>query len=87
MLNNKYIEAKDVLQEALLWNRTDYGDIVLQNHLMMCCINLNQQQEAIPYYDYVNGYVNKNPNADIIMKRKLYMNLAIASKQLGFIMH
>ena len=84
MLNNKYIEAKDVLQEALLWNRTDYGDIVLQNHLMMCCINLNQQQEAIPYYDYVNGYVNKNPNADIIMKRKLYMNLAIASKQLGF---
>lgn len=84
MIEKDYQEAKDVLQKALLWNRTEYGNIVLQNHLMMCSLYLHQHQEAKKYYDFLSAYIAKNTYADVIMKRKLYMNLAIASHELGF---
>lgn len=84
MLDRDYQEAKEVLQEALLWNRTEYGNIVLQVHLMMCSLHLHQQQEAQKYYNYLSDYIDKCPNADTIIKRKLYINLAIASKCLNF---
>lgn len=83
MLNREYLQAKEILQEALLWNRTEYGKIVLQNHLMMCTIYLQQHKEAWDYYDNLKTYIEKHPTAGKIIKRKLYLNLAIASKALN----
>lgn len=82
MLNREYQTAKEILQEALLWNRTEYGKLVLQVHLMMCNIYLQQYKEAQDYYNDLNIYTEKHPAAGKIVKRKLYLNLAIASKAL-----
>lgn len=82
MLDKNYQEAKEIIQEALLWNRTEYGNLVLQNHLMICNLYLHMHSDAQKYYSFLGDYIEKNPNADTIMKRKLYMNLAIASSVL-----
>lgn len=83
MLEQNYQEAIEVLQEALLWNRTEYGNIVLQNHLMVCTLYLNQEQETERYYSFLKNYVEKYSQIDTIMKRKLYINLAIVSNELN----
>lgn len=82
MIKNDYLRAKEILTEALLWNRTDYANLVIQNNLMMCSIYLKQYAEAEDYYEYIRKYIEK-PNQDPILNRKVYLNLAIASKSLG----
>lgn len=83
MLNKKYQQAKDILLEALFWNRTDYGNLVIQNHLMICSLYLGQENEAIEYYNYLQSYMNERIPQDPIMNRKIYLNLAIASKKMN----
>lgn len=83
MIKEKYYDAKKILLEALLWNRTHYGSIVLQIHLMFCCLYLAQKDEAIHYYKALEYFGNSTPISDPIMNRKLYLNLAIASNILG----
>lgn len=82
MIKNDYLRAKEILTEALLWNRTDYANLVIQNNLMMCFIYLKQYAEAEDCYEYIKKYVEKQ-NSDPIINRKAYLNLAIASKLLG----
>lgn len=82
MIKHDFLKAKEYLIEAFLWNRTNYGDIVLQIHLMICSIKLKQFKEAQEYYDYLVSYIEKYLPEDPIMNRKIYMNLAIASKAL-----
>lgn len=81
MIENDYLKAKEILTEALLWNRTDYANVVIQNNLMMCSIYLRQYAEAEDYYEYLKKYMEK-PNPEPILNRKVYLNLAIASKLL-----
>lgn len=82
MMNKQYKEAKEILLEALLWNRTDYGELVLKVHLMICCLYSDSKNETIDYYNYLDNYMSKCP-VDPIINRKVYMNLAIASDKLG----
>lgn len=81
MIKNDYLRAKEFLTEALLWNRTDYANLVIQNNLMMCYIFLKQYAEAEDCYEYLKKYIEKQ-NPDPILNRKVYLNLAIASKLL-----
>lgn len=81
MLNREYFKAKEILLEALLWNRTNYGDLVIQTHLMMCCIYLNLANEADYYYKFLQNYMETHQIKDPIINRKVYMNLAIASNK------
>lgn len=82
MMDKHYKEAKEILLEALLWNRTDYGELVLKVHLMICCLYSNLKNEALVYYNYLDKYMSKYP-VDPIINRKVYINLAIASGLLG----
>lgn len=83
MIKNDYLRAKEILTEALLWNRTDYANLVIQNNLMMCFIYLKQYVEAEDCYEYIKRYMEKQIS-DPILNRKVYLNLAIASKLLGY---
>lgn len=82
MIKNDYLRASEILTEALLWNRTDYANLVIQTNLMMCSIYLKQYAEAEDYYKYIEKYMKKQ-NQDPILNRKVYLNLAIASKLLN----
>lgn len=81
MMEKNYTEAKEILLEALLWNRTDYGEIVLKVHLMICCLYLNNQSETMDYFKYLDAYMAKCP-VDPIINRKVHMNLAIVCDRL-----
>lgn len=83
MLKEDYQKAKDILLEALLWNRTDYGKLAIQCHLLACTISLNQMDEAMDYYEYLDTYIKNRSPKDPIVNRKLYLNLAIASKKMN----
>lgn len=80
MLEKSYQEAQDILTESILWNRTEYGNNVLQVHLMICAIYLKHWEEAKEYYDHLVTYISEKKPKDPIINRKIYMNLAIASK-------
>lgn len=84
MLNGEYENAKEILLEALLWNRTDYGNLVIQNHLMICALYLGQKAEAEECYDYLQSYIEERMPKGPIMNRKIYLNLAIASKKMNW---
>lgn len=79
MIKNDYLRAKEILTEALLWNRTDYANLAIQNNLMMCYIYLKQYAAAEDCYEYIKEHMKKQIS-DPILNRKVYMNLAIASK-------
>ena len=82
MIKNNFQKAKEILIEALLWNRTDYANLVIQNNLMMCSLYLEEKMEAEDYYEYLKNYIKK-PSLDPILNRKIYLNLAIASRMLN----
>ena len=77
MLVGKYNQAKKILLEALLWNKTNYGSLVIQTHLMICTLYLSQLDEADYYYDFLKNYMETHKIVDPIINRKIYMNLAI----------
>ena len=83
MLNDNYQKAKDILLEALFWNRTEYGKLAIQCQLLACAISLKQKDEAMDYYDYLKNYIEKHTPKDYVIKRKIYLNLAIANKKLN----
>lgn len=82
MLKNNFQKAKEILVEALLWNRTEYANLVIQNNLMMCSLYLEEKIEAEDYYEYLKNYIEK-PSQDPILNRKIHLNLAIASQMLN----
>lgn len=82
MLKENFGSAKDILLEALFWNRTKYGELVLNTHLMMCALYLNNLNDCNCYYEFLRNYMENNNVLDPIINRKIYMNLAIASSKL-----
>lgn len=58
MLKNNFVAAKEILLEALLWNRTSYGELVISTHLMICELYLNSENEDHYYYDFLIEFVN-----------------------------
>ncbi len=83
MMKKDYPKAKDILEDALFWNKTNYGKIVIWVHLMICECFLKNKKSAEIYFGLLDEYINlKKPN-DSIMLRKVYLNLAVASKMLG----
>lgn len=83
MIKNNFVAAKEILLEALLWNRTSYGELVISTHLMICDLYLNSGNKDHYYYNFLVEFVNKHSISDPIANRKIYMNLAIASAKLG----
>lgn len=83
MLKRDYKKANEILLEGLLWNRTSYGNIVLQTHLMICSIYLSLNEFSEDYFNFLEKYMECNQLTDPILNRKVYINLAIASKKLG----
>lgn len=83
MMKDNYIKAREILQDALFWNKTNYGKIVLYVHLMICESFLNNKSEAERYLDFLDEYMSTNKPKDKVMIRKVYLNLAVASKQIG----
>lgn len=81
MLKGDYQKAKDILLEALLWNRTQYGKLAIYCQLLSCNTNLKRIDEAKDYYKYLDSYIANNTVNDPIVNRKIYLNLAIASQK------
>ncbi|MDO5151362.1 MAG: P-loop NTPase fold protein [Oscillospiraceae bacterium] len=77
MLNCKFGVAREILLEALFWNRTVYGELVIQTHLMICSEYLNYTEDTDYYYKVLEKYMEDNPPVDYTINRKIYMNLAI----------
>ena len=77
MLNGNYLVARDILLEALFWNRTLYGQLVIQMHLMICSAYLNYTDEMVYYYEVLKKYMDDNHPVDFTINRKIYINLAI----------
>lgn len=84
MLKEDYQKAKDILLEALLWNRTQYGKLAIYCQLLSCTTNLKRIDESKDYYDYLDLYMTNNIINDPIVNRKIYLNLAIASKKMDY---
>ncbi len=82
MLKNNFRVAKEILLEALFWNRTSYGELVINTHLMICELYLNNETECHYYYEFLEKFVSKHNISDPIANRKIYMNLAIVSAKL-----
>jgi len=78
MLNKDYAKAKEILQEAYLWNRTDYGEIVIQNHLLICAYYLGQHNAVRDSFNFLYNYMETRKPTGSIINRKTYINLAIA---------
>lgn len=83
MIKGEYDLAKDVLEDALFWNKTNYGKLFLNVHYMMCNIFLGNDILAKESMEYLIKYLDKNNPTDNIILRKLYMNLALAFKYQG----
>lgn len=83
MIKGEYDLAKDVLEDALFWNKTNYGKLFLNVHYMMCNIFLGNDILAKESMEYLTKYLDKNNPTDNIILRKLYMNLALAFKYQG----
>ncbi len=83
MLKENFDSAKNILLEALFWNRTKYGELVLNTHLMMCALYMSNLNDCNCYYEFLTKYIENNNVLDPIINRKIYMNLAIASSKLN----
>lgn len=82
MLKENFIVARDILLEALFWNRTKYGELVLNTHLMICCLYVDNLNESNRYRNFLVNYMENNKVLDPIINRKVYMNLAIVNSYL-----
>lgn len=83
MLKCNYLAARDILLEALFWNRTVYGELVIQMHLMMCSVYLQYEDDVIYYYEVLKKYMEDNHPIDYTINRKIYINLAIVDRIRG----
>lgn len=84
MMRRDFLNAYEILLKAFLWNRTNYGSLVLQTHLMVCCSYLEMTAETEYYYNYLKQYMEEYSPADTVINRKIYMNLAIISGRMQF---
>lgn len=82
MIKKNYKTAREILLEASFWNRTNYGELVLNTHLMICALYLKDKSNCKYYYNFLKDYMEVNNVVDPIVNRKVYMNLAIASSYL-----
>lgn len=82
MIKRNFKTAKEILSEASFWNRTNYGELVLNTHLMICDLYLKDKSSCKYYYSYLVNYMNEHNVIDPIVNRKVYINLAIASSYL-----
>lgn len=78
MIKGEYNCAKDILEDALFWNKANYGKLFLNVHYMMCNIFLKNDMLAKESMDYLVKYLDTIYISDHIILRKVYMNLAIA---------
>lgn len=83
MMKNDYRTAKEILLKALLWNRTVYGSLVIQTHLMICSLYLSLECETDYYYDFLNSYMENHQIIDPIINRKIHMNMGIVCQKKG----
>lgn len=83
MIQGQYKNAREILLEALLWSRTNYGNIVLYTHLMICSFYLLLEDETNYYFNLLKDYTESHKIIDSVMKRKIYMNLAIVCQKRG----
>lgn len=83
MLQKNYATANEILLQALLWNRTNYGNLVLYTHLMICSLYLNLEDETLYYFNLLKEYIENHKIVDSIIIRKIYMNLAIVCQKRG----
>ena len=83
MLQKDYKMANEILLQALLWNKTNYGNIVLCTHLMICSLYLSSDDETLYYFDILKNYIENHKIVDSVMNRKIYINLAIVCQKNG----
>ena len=83
MIEGRFDTARDILIEAIFWNRTNYCNLTLQTHLMVCSSYLSLNNEIDYYFDFLVKKIENQVITDPIAKRKIYMNLAIVSKRMG----
>lgn len=82
MMEGNYSKAKEILLDAIFWNKTNYCKVVLSVHLMVCECFLNNSSDAEKYLSFLENYTNSNNPKDYVMCRKIYLNIAVVSKQL-----
>lgn len=83
MIEKGYKTAIELLLEALLWNRTSYGALVIQTHIMICSLYLSLKDETSYYFHLLRDYIDNHKIVDPVIKRKIYMNMAIVCRNTG----
>lgn len=83
MMDGNYPLARELFLEGLFWNKTNYGKVVLNVHLMLCEAFLGNILEAEKYFDFLADYIDNPKIQDPIILRKVLLNLAVACKELG----
>lgn len=83
IIQEDYIEAKNILIKALLWNSTVYGNIAIKTHLMIVSAHLDELTECKNYMEDLKAYIKQSEPSDRIILRKIYMNLSIANNIIG----
>ena len=82
MIEGNYVMAREILQDALFWNKTNYCKIVLNVHLMLCEAFLKNKNDAEKYLNILQEYIDIAKPKDEVILRKVYLNLAVVSKQI-----
>lgn len=80
MLVKDYSTARSILLEALFWNKTVYGELVIQTHLMICSVYLGYSDDVLYYYNILQKYLEDYHPSDYTINRKIFMNLAIVDR-------
>lgn len=83
MLNDDFYTARNILSEALFWNRTVYGELVIQTHLMICSAYLGYSDDMQYYYETLKKYIEETHPSDYTINRKILMNLAVVDYRTG----
>ena len=75
--------ALDILEKSLYWNRTNYGRLVLQTHMMICHLYLNHHTECLYFAKELQRYLDEENPSDPVIIRKICVNLSIVYKSLN----
>lgn len=83
MLNADFHTARNILLEAQFWNRTVYGELVIQTHLMVCSEYLGYSDDMQFYYETLKKYLEETHPSDPTINRKILINLAVMDYRNG----
>ena len=77
---NMYKSALRILERSIYWNKTNYGRLVLQTHLMICNHFLGNKINTLYWANELRKYLVEKKPTDPVIIRKINMNLGLVYK-------